>query len=65
MTGNKGEWSEFYVFLRLLADGKIYGTDADLKKIDDICFKIFKIMREEYKGNKYEYNINDGKLIFT
>lgn len=62
MTGNKGEWSEFYVFLRLLADGKIYGTDADLKKIDDICFKIFKIMREEYKGNKYEYNINDGKI---
>lgn len=23
LTGNKGEWSEIYVFLRLLATGKL------------------------------------------
>ena len=27
ITGNKGEWSELYVFLRLLGDGGIYGAD--------------------------------------
>ncbi|RTK92254.1 MAG: HpaII family restriction endonuclease [Rickettsiales bacterium] len=27
---NKGEWSEFYTFLRLLADGKLYAADANL-----------------------------------
>ena len=27
LTGNKGEWSEIYVLLRLLADGKIYAAD--------------------------------------
>ena len=28
LKGNKGEWSEVYVLLRLLADGKIYATDS-------------------------------------
>ena len=23
LTGNKGEWSEIYVFLKLLADGRL------------------------------------------
>lgn len=23
LTGNKGEWSELYVFFKLLADGKL------------------------------------------
>lgn len=26
LTGNKGEWSEIYVFLKLLADGRSGGT---------------------------------------
>ena len=30
LTGNKGEWSEIYVLLRLLADGKIYAADSEL-----------------------------------
>ena len=33
LTGNKGEWSEIYVFLRLLATGKLFAADADLNKI--------------------------------
>ena len=27
IKGNKGEWSELYVLLRLLAYGKIYAAD--------------------------------------
>ena len=36
LTGNKGEWSEIYVLLRLLADGKIYAADSELNKLEDI-----------------------------
>lgn len=32
-TGNKGEWSELYTVLKLLADSKMYGADENLKPI--------------------------------
>ena len=30
LSGNKGEWIEVYVFLRLLKIKKLYATDAEL-----------------------------------
>lgn len=51
-TGNKGEWSELYVLLRLLADGRLYAADADLRRLEDVFFPILKIFRtEESLGN--------------
>ena len=47
IKGNKGEWSEIYVFLRLLADGKLFAADENLERIHDIFFPIIKILREE------------------
>lgn len=47
LTGNKGEWSEIYVLLRLLADGKLYAADDDLQRPENIYFPIVKIIREE------------------
>ena len=32
VRGNKGEWSEPYVAIRLLAEGKLYLADADGNK---------------------------------
>ncbi|HEL1337345.1 TPA: HpaII family restriction endonuclease, partial [Streptococcus equi subsp. zooepidemicus] len=55
LTGNKGEWSEIYVLLRLLADGKIYAADSELNKLEDVYFPIIKIIREENKGEIKEY----------
>jgi HpaII restriction endonuclease len=66
LTGNKGEWSEIYVFLKLLADGKIDSADADLQVIPQVYYPIIKILRSE-NDQKREYvidkNINliDGK----
>ena len=37
---NKGEWSEIYVFLRLLEVGKLYAADAELNKNDDVFYNI-------------------------
>ena len=58
ITGNKGEWSEAYVLLRLLAQGKMYAADDNLEQINDMYFPILKILREEIENRKYEYAVN-------
>ena len=50
LSGNKGEWSEIYVFLRLLEVGKLYAADADLNKMDDVFYNIINIVRTEDIG---------------
>ncbi len=63
LSGNKGEWSEIYVFLKLLAEGKLYAADASLNVIPTIYYPIIKILRQE-SGNKREYLIDSTiKLI--
>jgi hypothetical protein len=57
LTGNKGEWSEIYVFFKLLADGKLHAADSDLNKLADIFYPIIKIIRDETSG-KWEYYRN-------
>ena len=57
ITGNKGEWSEAYVLLRLLAQGKLYAADENVEQIDDMYFPILKVLREEIAGRKYEYAV--------
>ncbi|OEF97004.1 HpaII family restriction endonuclease [Desulfuribacillus alkaliarsenatis] len=51
-TGNKGEWSECYTFLKLLGEGRLYAADAELNKIPDIYYPIIKIIRDEACGKK-------------
>lgn len=72
ITGNKGEWSEAYTFLKLLAEGRLYAADSKLQRIPGIYYPLIKILREESNGNKrnylYENNIkvvdgNSGNLI--
>lgn len=63
LTGNKGEWSEIYAFLRLLADGRVYAADEQLKCIKDMFFPIIKIIREENQGKIYEYQYHTGNTI--
>ena len=64
LTGNKGEWSEIYVLLRLLADGKIYAADSELNKLDGVYFPIIKIIREENKGEIKEYTAGETISIY-
>ena len=59
MSGNKGEWSELYAFLKLLSQGRIYAANEKVERIDDVYYPILKIIREEYADSKYEYVIND------
>ena len=46
--GNKGEWSEVYIFLKLLNDGKIAIADKSMNAIKNVFLNIIKIFRENY-----------------
>ena len=49
-TGNKGEWSELYALLRLLADGKLYAADAETNKIATMYYDILEAIRKQTNG---------------
>lgn len=57
-SANRGEWSELYVFLKLLADKKLYAADSNLNKIKNIYYPVLKIFRENH-----EYRTNDNIKI--
>ncbi|MBQ3579841.1 MAG: HpaII family restriction endonuclease [Bacteroidales bacterium] len=44
---NRGEWTEAYVFLRLLGKGRIYGATTELVKDDSTYIDIVNIIRDE------------------
>ena len=63
LSGNKGEWSEIYVFLRLLEVGKLYAADADLNKMDDVFYNIINIVRTENIGVlEFRVDRNAGRV---
>lgn len=62
MSGNKGEWSELYAFMKLLSQGRVYAANEKVEKINEVYYPILKIMREEYKGENISYVINGDKI---
>jgi len=46
MKGNKGEWSELYVFFQLLGEGKLFSADEDLNLTNDFV-NIVSIHRKD------------------
>lgn len=61
-TGNKGEWCEIYVLLKLLADGKLYAADENLEKLEDVFYPIIAILRQEIDKNR-TYSLNGNIKI--
>ena len=58
MSGNKGEWSELYVFLKLLSEGRVYAADKDAERIEGVYYPIVKVFRKEEPESPIEYIIN-------
>ena len=63
MRANKGEWSELYVLLRLLAYGRLFSAGENTEKLDDVYFPIMKVFRNEGDSLNYEYRYKDEKSI--
>ena len=55
LTGNIGEWSEIYVLFKLLAEGKLYAADEHLRKLENLFFPVFKVVRSEAQSSVHEY----------
>ncbi len=71
---NRGEWTEAYVFLRLLGDGRIYGASAELIRDEKTYIDVVNIIRDEpnsylkferfIEGEMAKVNAMDDNLIF-
>lgn len=59
MKYNKGEWAEAYVFIKLIAEGKVHASDENLERIDDKIYPILKVFKDEIK-RFYENDDNKG-----
>jgi hypothetical protein len=60
LSGNRGEWSEIYALFKLLADGKVFAGDGNLKKYENLFFHILKIIRTA-KNTESTYSILSSK----
>lgn len=58
LTGNVGEWSEVYVLLKLLAEGKLYSAKDNLRPDEELYFPLLKVMRKESGNKDVEFSIN-------
>lgn len=65
ISQNKGEWSELYVFLKLLAEGVLYGADSNLNKIDDLYYPLIKVIRTENEQTKHYVKGESNICIVT
>ena len=65
IKGNKGEWSEFYAFIKILTDKKIFAADENLERLQDKYFTVLKIIREEAKSGRKTYDISAGEGEIT
>lgn len=66
---NRGEISELYVFLRTLAEGRVYQADSNLNRDDDLYFIVNKILggsdapRRSYFVESGVVNIEDDDVV--
>ena len=65
ITGNKGEWSEIYVLLKLLGDGEVHAGDENLNEIKNLVYPIVMILRDEAEGRLKYLPENSDVVIQT
>lgn len=62
ITGNKGEWSEVYTLLKVIADKQLFAGDSNLNKIENLIFPIIKVLRDETNGT-FEFSYDNDLVI--
>ncbi len=67
---NYGEWTEAYVFLRLLGNGRIYAADRNFERDENVYIDILNIIRYEkehileFQRDLEEVNAKDNGVVF-
>lgn len=62
ITGNKGEWCEFYAFLKIICDRHIVSANQNLTALTDQITKVLKVYRQEKSITKI-YDLQDAEII--
>ena len=57
LSGNKGEWSEIYTLLKLIADGEMLKGDSELVPLHNENYKVIALERIEATTGKTSYLI--------
>ena len=65
LSGNRGEWSEIYVFLRLLDTGKLDVADDKLNAIPNEFYRILEIIRKETSTSNNYIRKDDTVSIYV
>lgn len=63
ITANKGEWSELYLWFKLLIEGKVHSGDGNLQ-VQEAFYPILKILRNEL-DRKMEYALAKDMVVVT
>src|SRR5688500_17164431 len=63
LKANKGEWSELYTLLKLLADQRLDAADADLQKLQGIFCPVCKIFTAHQTEAEVAYHLNNNSDI--
>ena len=61
LSGNRGEWSEPYAVLRLMADGKLYQANSDLLPDENDFACVLSVDRGDLKSTVR----SDGVVVFS
>jgi type II restriction enzyme len=62
LKGNRGEWSEIYALLKIVADKAVTAGDAQLNPIKDLVYPVISVLRDESDG-VYTYKYEDANVI--
>jgi len=64
LKGNKGDWSELYVFAKLLSEGKLFQSDINLNRDENNYYEVVKAYRAEGKSS-LEFERNKNVLLYS
>ena len=59
---NRGEWSEFYAFIKVLSERKLLAASADLTPLPEIFYPVRKVLRHE-TGIERTYSLKSDDNI--
>ena len=65
LNGNKGEWSEIYTLLKLIADGRMLKGDHNLMPLPKESYRIIGIERTETTTGLTTYKIHDDSVTVS
>lgn len=63
IKANKGEWAEFYAFLKILDERKLFAADKNLEIIPDKLFVFQRVFRTEKDGEQKIFDLTGSEIV--